>query len=288
MHHHHDANQSSIWVVIKNQSISMPIFDEQRAKQYAPVGKNVVITGCTKGIGRATCIEMASLGAKVLGCARNADELKSFEDECQSKGMDVTCVPADVATEEGRAVLLDAATRTFGDCLHVLIHNVGTNLSRRTTLDMTDDDFTTLMDINLKSSFSLSRLFHPMLKAAGSACILCNSSVAGGPTAMKSGCLYGMSKAGMNHLVKNLACEWGKDGIRAVAVAPWYTATPLAQTVLKNKEYRDMVLERTPMGRIAEPEEVARVFSFLASPASSYITGVTLAVDGGYSVMGLY
>ncbi|WPT17657.1 Tropinone reductase-like protein [Picochlorum sp. SENEW3] len=266
----------------------MAVFDEQRAKHYTPYGKNVVITGCTKGIGRATCIEMASLGAKVLGCARNAEELKEFVDECQSKGMDVAGVAADVATEQGRAVLLDAATKTFGDRLDVLVNNVGTNLPRRTTLDMTDDDFTTLMDINLKSSFSLCRLFHPMLQAADSACILCNSSVAGGPTAMKSGCLYGMSKAGMNHLVKNLACEWGKDGIRAVAVAPWYTATPLANRILQNKEYKDTVLERTPMGRIAEPEEVARVFSFLASPASSYITGVTIPVDGGYSVMGLY
>lgn len=153
---------------------------------------------------------------------------------------------------------------------------------------MTDEDFDVLFDVNLKSAFALCREFYPMLKASGDACILFNSSVAGGPTAMKSGCLYGMSKASMNHLAKNIACEWGKDGIRAVSIAPWYTETPLAMKVLKDPVYEKSVLDRTPMGRVAQPEEVAAVMSFLASPAASYITGITVPVDGGYSVMGLY
>lgn len=167
------------------------------------------------------------------------------------------------------------------------LQNVGTNV-RKPTVEMTDEDFQFISSTNVQSAWSLCRDFHPMLKASGSGCIIFNSSVAGGPTAMRSGTLYGMSKAAMNQLAKNLGCEWAKDGIRVLAVAPWYTATPLAMQVLSDKDYNEAVLARTPMGRVARPEEVARVFAFLASPAASYMTGVTVPVDGGYSSMGFY
>jgi Tropinone reductase 1 len=115
-----------------------------------------------------------------------------------------------------------------------------------------------------------------------------NSSVAGGPTTMKSGSLYGMSKGGMNQLVKILACEWAKFGIRCNAVAPWYTNTPLANQVLADEDYKKQVLSRTPMGRTGEPEEVANVISFLCMKASSYVTGQVISIDGGYSSMGFW
>lgn len=115
-----------------------------------------------------------------------------------------------------------------------------------------------------------------------------NSSVAGGPTAMFSGSLYAMTKASMNQLTKNLACEWAKDGIRVVSVAPWYTDTELANQVLQNNGYLDAVLARTPMKRIAKCSEVARVMAFLTSPAAAFMTGLTVPIDGGYSIMGLF
>jgi len=92
----------------------------------------------------------------------------------------------------------------------------------------------------------------------------------------------------MNQLTRNLAVEWAADGIRVNCVAPWYTATPLAQQVLQNQEYKDAVLSRTPMKRIAEPWEVAATVSFLSSRAAGFITGQVLSVDGGYSVMGFF
>jgi tropinone reductase I len=105
---------------------------------------------------------------------------------------------------------------------------------------------------------------------------------------MKSGSIYAMTKAALNQLAKNLTCEWACDGIRVISVAPWYTATPLALQVLKDAEFERSVLARTPLGRVALPEEVARVMVFMCSPAASYVAGVTLAVDGGYSCMGLF
>jgi Tropinone reductase 1 len=259
---------------------------------YTPHGKTVVITGFTQGIGKSTALEFLALGAQVLGCARSQADIDALLEICSTKGFRnrIHGIACDVSTESGRATLVEKAQSVFGSSLDVLINNVGTNLpaNKRQTVQMNDADFDMIMDVNLKSAYSLSRDFYPMLLTSGSGCILFNSSVAGGPTAMKSGCLYGMSKAAMNMLVKSLACEWGKDGIRVVGVAPWYTNTELAQRVLSNKDYADAVLARTPMGRVAEPEEVARVFAYLASPAASFITGAIVPVDGGYSAMGLF
>jgi Tropinone reductase 1 len=103
---------------------------------------------------------------------------------------------------------------------------------------------------------------------------------------MKTGAIYGMTKAAMIQMTKNLACEWAEENIRVNAVAPWYIETSLARQVLKDLDYLGDVLGRTPMKRIGKPEEVAPAVAFLCMPVSSYITGQCLAVDGGFSVYG--
>ena len=124
-----------------------------------------------------------------------------------------------------------------------------------------------------------------MLKASGDGRIVFNSSVAG-LVSIQSGALYAISKGAMNQLTKSLACEWAKDNIRVNAVAPWYTNTPLAKQVLKNQVYLKAVVDRTPMGRVGEPHEVGAVVAFLCMPASSYVNGVTVPIDGGFTVHG--
>jgi len=274
------------------ESTTYSMGESDHARLYTPHGKTVVITGFTQGIGKSTALEFLALGAQVLGCARNQADVDALVDTCSSKGFKsrVHGVACDVSTESGRLTLMEKARSVFGSSLDVLINNVGTNVpaDKRQAVHSRDDDFNMIMDVNLKSAYSLSRDLYPMLLNSGSGCVLFNSSVSGGPTAMKSGCLYNMSKAAMNMLVKSLACEWGKDGIRVVGVAPWYTNTELVQRELSNKDSVDAIIARTPLRRVAEPEEVARVFAYLASPGASFITGTIVPVDGGYLAMGLF
>ena len=105
---------------------------------------------------------------------------------------------------------------------------------------------------------------------------------------MKSGTPYAATKAAMNQLTGNLACEWGPDGIRVNCIAPWYIRTPLAIQVLKDEAYKASVLERTPAGRVGEPFEVAGICAFLCTPAAGYITGQVISVDGGFTRNGYY
>ena len=105
---------------------------------------------------------------------------------------------------------------------------------------------------------------------------------------MKSGTPYAATKAAMNQLTGNLACEWGLDGIRVNCVAPWYINTELAQAVLKDESYLKSVVERTPMGRVGEPEEVAGLVAFLCLPIAQYISGQVISVDGAFTRNGYY
>lgn len=150
---------------------------------------------------------------------------------------------------------------------------------------MEDGEFEELINTNLRSGYELTRKIYPSLKKSDQGNVIFMSSVAG-LAHLRTGAIYAMSKAAMNQLTKNLAAEWAKDGIRVNAIAPWYIATPLAKQVLQDEDYKKEVLERTPMKRIGEPEEVASVVAFLCSKGAGYITGQTIAVDGGFSIFG--
>ncbi|MED6192568.1 hypothetical protein PIB30_011363 [Stylosanthes scabra] len=141
------------------------------------------------------------------------------------------------------------------------------------------------MTVNFESGFHLSQLAYPLLKASGTGSIVFISSVAG-VTGLGTGSVYAASKAAINQLTKNLACEWSKDNIRSNCVVPWATRTPLVEYLFKNQQFVEDILSRTPLRRIAEPEEVSSLVAFLCLPAASYITGQVICVDSGLTVHG--
>lgn len=250
-------------------------------KRWRLDGQLALVTGASAGIGRAIARELAGFGADLLLVARDAAALEAARAELEEEfpARSVSALPADVADDEQRREILDWV-EDHDDGLHILVNNAGGNQSKP-AVDYTEDEWRGIFEINLFSAFELSRYAHPLLARHASSCIVNVGSVSG-LTHVRTGAAYGMSKAGLHQLTRNLAVEWAEDGIRVNAVAPWYIRTRRTSTKLADPDYLDDVLQRTPMGRVGEPEEVAAAVAFLCLPASSYITGETIAVDGGF------
>ena len=243
-------------------------------------GRTALITGGSRGIGRAIAAELTELGASVIVVARDQAGL---DEAVADLGAGASGIAADVADPAGRALVV-AAVRARGP-LHVLVHNAGTNV-RSPLVGYDDATIERLIALDLIAPILLSRDLHPELRAAGDASVVHVGSVAG-QVALPTGVAYAAAKAGLAQVARTLALEWARDGIRVNTVAPWYTRTPLAEPVLSDPERLAAIVARTPLGRVAEPREVATAVAFLAMPESSYITGQCLAVDGGMTIQGL-
>ena len=244
-------------------------------------GQVALVTGASVGIGRAIAAELLGLGADVMLVARDEAQLEATRTELEEQfpQAQVRALAADVADAEQRREIFDWV-EDLGNGLQVLVNNAGTNL-RRATMDYADAEWRDLFETNLFSAFELCRFAFPLLSQHAVSSIVNVGSVSG-LTHVRTGAPYGMTKAALHQLTKNLACEWAEDGVRVNAVAPWYIRTRRTSSSLADPDYLDEVIDATPMGRIGEPEEVASAVAFLCLPASSYVTGECIAVDGGF------
>ncbi len=247
-------------------------------------GQKALVTGGTKGIGLAIAKEFLKLGAKVFITARNANQVEKQVEKWRLEGFtDVAGFAADMSDSGGRENLMKAVESHWG-ALDILVNNVGTNI-RKKIHEYDEAEYRHILHTNLDSFYVLCQMAYPLLKTSKAGSVVNIASVAG-MVHVKSGVIYGMTKAAMIHLSKSLAVEWALEGIRVNAVAPWYIRTPLVESVLGNPDYLEEVLDRTPMRRIGEPIEVAATTAFLCMPVASYITGQCIAVDGGFTING--
>jgi len=189
-------------------------------KRWSLEGKRALVTGGTRGIGAAIVEELRQWGTDVRIVARHLEGQEGIE--------------ADVGKKEDLDRIVDYIKKEW-PALDILVNNVGTNV-RKKTPEFTDEEYDRIMNTNLRAAFELCKRCYPLLKKSGEACIVNISSTAG-ETHIRTGSIYGMTKAALIQLTRNLACEWAMDNIRVNCVAPWYINTPLVEGVLKNPEY---------------------------------------------------
>lgn len=244
-------------------------------------GKVVLVTGGASGIGAATAQMLASLGAKVVIADRNAEALAEAKEPVGA----VATVTGDVTQADDADRMVDDTVKALGR-LDFLVHAAGIGDDHMPVHEQDPERWRQVVDVNLLGSYLMSRAAgKAMLAQRGGAIVMISSIV--GMDAFPGRSAYGVAKAGVIHLTKTLGCEWGGSGVRVNCISPAYTRTPMVRSLLERKVFDPSLIERrTALGRFAEPEEMARAIIFLLSPWASYITGVNLPVDGGWSAYG--
>jgi 3-oxoacyl-[acyl-carrier protein] reductase len=247
-------------------------------------GKIALVTGASRGIGRATASALAEAGAHVLvHYGRSEQEAKSLVAEIQAKGGQAHAISADLGTPNGAALLAEQVRSIAGDRLDVLVSNAGVSKSARIA-DYTVEDFDNLFATNVRGPFFLVQQLLPVL-GEGSNIIVISSAVArtvvGKPGLENPSVLvYASTKGALEILVKNWAAILGPRGIRVNAIAPGVIDTDMSNFT-KTEAGRQVALEMQALKRIGKPEDVAEVVAFMASDGARWITGATIPVDGG-------
>jgi NAD(P)-dependent dehydrogenase (short-subunit alcohol dehydrogenase family) len=247
------------------------------------IGKTAVVTGGSKGIGFAIVEEMLQLGCYVIVIARNENLLLEKQTNWIKKGYQVTVIAADVSNKAFNDKILSSILLNVSE-IDILVNNVGGNQPKQ-FLEYSEEECMNIIQQNLFTCINITRLLFPIIKKNANASIVNISSIAG-ILHVGTGSIYAMSKAAIIQFTKSLSVEWAPFNIRVNAVAPWFTETDRIEKLLENKILEKHVRVNTPLGRIAQTKEIANVVAFLAMNESSYITGQTISVDGGFSFNG--
>jgi 2-deoxy-D-gluconate 3-dehydrogenase len=244
-------------------------------------GKAAVITGASQGLGMELARFMAEAGASVALIARNEDKLSKLEKELTDAGHKAISVPLDIMKTEKIQPAMKKINDHFGG-IDILINNAGTNITKPAE-EITEADWDQVLDLNLKSAFFCCQAAGDYLKKSENGKIINMSSQMAAVGYYKRSA-YSSSKGGMTQLTRSLAIEWAKYNVNVNAVAPTFVETPLTKPMLDDPDFQQDVMNRIPLGRLAQPEDLFGAILFLSSASSSMVTGQTLFVDGGWTV----
>ncbi|MBB3178226.1 SDR family NAD(P)-dependent oxidoreductase [Variovorax sp. Sphag1AA] len=242
-------------------------------------GQVALVTGASGGLGQAIAQVFASQGADLVLSDRPGSDLEALATQCRAWGVRVQTVTADLSDARDAADTGPRAIEAFGR-IDTVVCNAGMQGPAGPLLDVDRDDWDRVFQVNLASAHALCAALVPGMAARGRGCVILMASIAALRGNRAIG-LYGLTKAALSQMARNLAVEWGPRGVRVNAVAPGLIRTPLSQGLLVDEAFMAKRLAMTPLRRVGEPHEVAGVAAMLASPAGGFITGQTLVVDGG-------
>lgn len=246
-------------------------------------GKVAIVTGASSGIGYETAKLFAKQGAKVVVTARRQVELDLLVAEIENSGGEAIAIAGDIQEEQLASALVEVAVGRFGG-LDIAFNNAGTTGESMPVPDISTANWSTVLDTNLTSAFFGAKYQIPAMVKRGGGSIIFTSTFVGHTAGFPGMGAYAASKAGMIGLMQVIAVEYGSQGIRANALLPGGTDTPMGRTVTNTPEARAFVEGLHALKRLALPEEIARSALYLASEASSFTTGSSLIVDGGVSI----
>lgn len=242
-----------------------------------------IVTGAGRGIGQALAVGLAEAGADLVCLARTKKDLDQTAHLIEKAGRKALSIPTDITKRDEVQKAVQEAYKTFGK-IDILVNNAGMNI-RSKALDVTDEEWQTIMETNLHGAFMMAQETAKVMKEQHKGKIVNITSVGGG-IALRTGVVYASTKAALIQMTKNLAIEWAQYGININAVGPWYFRTPLTEKLLADEAYLNDILSRTPIKRVGELEDLVGPIVFLAGEGANYITGQTLFVDGGMTIYG--
>jgi NAD(P)-dependent dehydrogenase (short-subunit alcohol dehydrogenase family) len=242
-------------------------------------GKTAIVTGSSRGIGRAIAEAMARQGAKLTITSRKLDPCETVAAGIRAEGGEAFATPCHIGDRASIEAMV-AATRATHGPIDILVCNAAVNPYYGPLSGISDEAFDRIMGSNVRSNLWLTQLVAPEMAARGGGSIIMIGSIAG-LSGSRTIAAYGVSKAAEMHLVRNLALEWGKSGIRVNAIAPGLVKTDFAKALWDDPKTLAAMLEASPLGRIGEPEDIAGAAVYLASDAARFVTGSTFVIDGG-------
>ncbi|KAA0581452.1 SDR family oxidoreductase [Azospirillum sp. B21] len=248
-------------------------------------GKIAIVTGASSGIGRETALLFAEQGATLVLVARRRDELERLAEEIRDRGTEAVAVAGDVKDAEVAREAVQVATQRFGG-LDIAFNNAGATGAQTSIPDMTAEMWHDVIDTNLTSAFHAAKHQIPAMLACGGGSLIFTSTFVGHTVGFPGMGAYAASKAGLIGLMRVIAAEYGPHGIRANALLPGGTDTPMGRAVSNTPEALAFVQGLHALKRLATPREIAQSALYLASDASSFTTGTAMLVDGGVSITG--